>query len=247
MTVFPLMITAMTRSGGGDEASTLMGATLGLASRNGPRTLTVNNPAVEVSGETTTLAFPYSGRVGVDVKGLEYTLYGTWAIRPRSGHWWVENGAAWLGGHATQAADLPVSGAAVYRGNVTGLHSWDASLGAHIEGEVSLTGDFASRTVSGAMNNLRVFALDLSDFPYEAGRLNDIGFTAALDPARNVFTGTTRVIGEGAGGAKASAFSANATGAISGRFFGPAAREVGGVWTLTDGTLSVIGAFGAKQ
>ena len=58
-----------------------------------------------------------------------------------------------------------------------------------------------------------------------AGPLNDIAFDARFDPVANMFSGTLRVTTQPGG---PTAFAGNASGVISGLFFGPSANEVGG-------------------
>jgi hypothetical protein len=41
--------------------------------------------------------------------------------------------------------------------------------------------------------------------------------------------------------------SGSATGHIDGGFYGPAAQNVGAIWSLSDGTTSVIGGIAARR
>ena len=57
------------------------------------------------------------------------------------------------------------------------------------------------------------------------------------------FAGTTAATS--APGTQGS-LTGSAIGTFAGLFFGPAAQELGAVWTLSDGTATVIGTIGAK-
>jgi hypothetical protein len=231
--LLPLMLTSVDAKFAGDAATTGAGATLRLDWATDRAALTVNNPVSD--GSVVVLVL---GRLAPGAN-LDYTRYGTWWIAPTP-FGSLENGAAWLGGYDTAPSGIPATGSATYTGWTSGhIHEPRFHETGTVGGRVALTADFAARAISGAMTELHtMFEMQMP------GTIADIGFTATLDPARNLFSGTTHLKpqpGEG------TWFAPNATGAISGRFFGPAVNEVGGVWTLSDGGLSAIGAFGAKQ
>jgi hypothetical protein len=246
-TVVPLLITAVGGDFGGDETTTSQGATLGIDSGSGRQSLTINNSALAVVNVTATSApqKPVAGITGVQVftgpVQLDYTRYGTWIATVSSD---FGSRAAWLGGYETPVADVPASGTAVYRGSVAGLYSeyhlcacyWTTAL---LSGDVQISADFSARTLSGAMTNLR-----LGSDTYVTGPVNDIGFDAAIGTSGTRFSGTTRVTSQPGG---VSALQPNATGVVSGQFFGPSAQELGAVWTLSDDTRRIIGSFGARQ
>jgi hypothetical protein len=49
------------------------------------------------------------------------------------------------------------------------------------------------------------------------------------------------------GGVASVVVGVNMAGTATGRFYGPAANEVGGVYSLTDGTVTNVGSFVAKR
>jgi hypothetical protein len=57
--------------------------------------------------------------------------------------------------------------------------------------------------------------------------------------AGTTFSGATTA---GAAPANAAAITAGATGTIEGVFYGPAAQELGGHWTVSDGNRTAAGA-----
>jgi hypothetical protein len=121
-----------------------------------------------------------------------------------------------------------------------GLYSDYPSCGCaavtRISGAVQMNADFASSRISGTMTNLGFYTDG-----FRPGGLNDIGFDAGLDRAANQFRGTTRVTSNPGG---ARSLSDNATGVITGRFFGPGVEEVGAAFTLSDGVHAIIGSIG---
>jgi hypothetical protein len=251
-TTFPLLQTAVDADFGGDQATTNQGATLNLDRATNRWGLTLNNETLDIVDATATTAdhlvdgihefgAPISGgrNLQVMMKTLDYTVYGYWSIdtEPSNGTSASTNGGAWLGGYLTPSAAIPTSGSATYAGHVTGLYDLGSQSQALIIGDVQINADFGAQSVSGAMTHLQA-----SDILPSA--LNDIAFSASLDPSRNQFRGTTRVTSMPGG---PYTFSANAAGTIAGRFFGPNANEVGGVWTLSDDGHRLIGSFGAGR
>ena len=79
--------------------------------------------------------------------------------------------------------------------------------------------------------------------PYHFLKWNDVSFSASIGTGTNRFSGTTA-----ATSAPGTGFSlaGSATGTINGAFFGPAAQNVGAVWTLGDGSISAIGTIAGK-
>lgn len=100
--------------------------------------------------------------------------------------------------------------------------------------------DCITIVLSGSMTNVSLLDGDgmFADTPP-----GDIAIAARFDGSRNFFSGTTSVTSFPN---NVAAMTANASGAIAGRFFGPSAQEIGAVWTLSDGVRQMIGSFGAK-
>jgi hypothetical protein len=257
-TTFPLLQTAVAINSGfsGDASVTSQGATLSYDKSSNRYLLTLNDEDVGVVNATATredhlvngfhtFGTPISGgrNLQTDVVELTYTSYGYWLIErfPQVGSYEWTNGGAFLGGFVTPPGSIPSTGNATYTGNVTGLYD-EAFLGgdvALLSGNVSVTIDFSARSVSGQMTNLQ-----LGSDSVRHSAMNDIAFNAAFNPAQNLFNGTTHVTTVPNG---SSAFTADATGVIQGRVFGPTADEVGAVWTLSDSVRRLIGSFGAGR
>lgn len=184
----------------------------------------------DVDGYSASLGL-YGGR-----DALSYMDYGVWANEQSDGTVAVGFG---VGGLETRPENIPTTGTATYDGGVIGIAVNDG--GAYsVLGDVSMTADFATGEVNGTFTNM--FAVSTS--APVATAWNDITFNANIAAGTNEFSGTTAVTG---GNVNPGGLDAGATGDIGGKFFGPGAEEVGGAWTISDGTTSAAGSFDAKQ
>jgi transferrin binding protein len=147
-----------------------------------------------------------------------------------------------LFGFDTPFQAMPVSGTALYQGQgtVRGLIAGPDANGL-LQGDANLNVDFESGKVSGKLTNIT--AVDPcapgSGLPW-----NDVSVNATLATGTNKFSGTT-----GAASQSASPFAlkSTATGNVHGAFYGPAADNLGALWTLSDGTLSASGGVAAHR
>ena len=257
-TIFPLMITAVGPAFSGDSATVNAGALLQAGA--GQLSLTLNNSELGVNGVRPN-SYPYNqnfyapdGRPVIALLGaddnLDYTRYGYWTVPTAVNPYYDRAGGAWMGGYATPPSQIPVTGSATYNGRLVGLASSYPTCGCddfeEFTGNVQMSADFGSRELSGSMTNLR-FTDSMSSF--DLIPLNDIGFGAAINPAQNMFTGTTWALTVPFNPHPTFSYAVNAgaTGSISGRFFGPSAQEAGGVWTLSDGLHRLMGSFGVTR
>lgn len=155
------------------------------------------------------------------------------------------NHSAYVYGYETPRAALPASGTMTYSGNVVGrtfqASNFFAGFSArsfYIFGTATVQVDFARRTATGQLSNLRI-----SDgFGRVGGSpTNAVTFSANFPDGHVV--GTTAVsLWTGDTGPAAQ-------GTIAARFYGPGARELGLVWTLyrSDGEMSAVGSIGTRQ
>jgi hypothetical protein len=187
---------------------------------------------------------------------LKYTLLGTWAVyaadtyhpdqadegRPR----YV---GEFVAGFQTPPSAMPTSGSATYS-LAQGVLGWMAtpqsgqSVAFHVEvvqGDANLTVDFASGQLTGTFTNMLVGdgVAILKGGPYPAW--NDVSISASISGA--TFAGSAATTSYPTG----SLSLGPATGTIRGGFYGPAADEVGAVWTLSDGRNTAFGTVGAPK
>ena len=192
---------------------------------------------------------------------LDYTFFGEWTFsnQPNSDPIRFVKGVF---GYETPAAAMPVSGTAAY------TSAAGSSVGGYLVGEIfaangdaiaslyggnaSLSVNFATGQISGALTNF------IAHQEYGGDGYNppwyDISIAASISGGTNKFSGaTTRgstsvpLSGTGAIGPVSTALSASAQGSINGAFYGPAAQNLGAVWTIGDSNVFAIGSFGAAR
>lgn len=248
-TEFPLlMAAALGGPGNGDATTTTAGGVLG-ADQNGTFKLTINNPALGISNVDATTRSQqgvfYTSST-VNSANLDYTRFGYWSRD--DGIDGVFNLGAWTTGFVTPTASLPAQGTATYAGKASGLYNVaisatsPADFDSSFKGDVSMSANFGTSTLSGAITNITATSL-YSSAPL-TGPVNDIGFSASIDRTNGLFAGTSSVAGQATG---PYAFGPTASGLINGRFYGPSAAEVGAVFNLSEGSRRLLGSFGAKQ
>lgn len=160
--------------------------------------------------------------------GLEHLLYGAW-LNPSADIGFLERGilAASVHGTFTPATAVPSAGTASYQGAATGfLVSADGAI-RDVSADVALNADFAAGSMTFASGAAREL---------ETGALRpELATTGTLVISSERFAGT---------GTAANGWS----GSIDGRFFGPAAEEVGGALDLRGVRIErYLAAFGAGQ
>jgi hypothetical protein len=206
----------------------------GLSAIGHPEIDLVGTPPVELSwhrysssgfvafqaSEIALIANPYSA-------GWAYQSFGAWSYSNVS----VTSKSF---GSATPAIAVPSSGTATFSGTFGGFYTSPEGLGSLAAADVSVTADFGARSLAFATSNTTI-TRDLQTSSAAPG-LNLTG-SLTYAPGAGTFTGTL----VSAGGTMA--------GPTNGRFYGPAAQELGGVFVVkaADGPESLTGAYGAKR
>lgn len=137
-------------------------------------------------------------------------------------------------GSVTPASAVPSSGTASFVGKLGGIYvspSGDASMAS---ADVRVQADFGSRSLGFASSGTRL-TQDLKGTT-PAPHL-DLAGTLAYSPAANTFAGTLRNAG------------ATMSGSTTGRYYGPAAQELGGVFTVKSANTAetLTGAYGGRR
>jgi hypothetical protein len=162
--------------------------------------------------------------------GWSYQSFGLWDS------YGVDGGSAGSRtfGAVTRASAVPTSGAASFTGKLAGLYVSPAGQGSMAAANVTLNADFSNRSLTFSSTGTQL-TRNLSTAT--AAPNLDLRGTLAYSPATNRFTGTLT----NAGGTM--------SGASTGRFYGPAAQELGGVFTVKApaGVETFTGAYGAKR
>jgi len=196
----------------------------------------LSNPAQTIIAA---VSDPYSGTTA-----WNYQSFGVWSIA---------NGSvsAMSYGAPTAFASLPTLINAAYAGELIGRYS--AVTGDDMNGNVlagplqfglradvtaTVTINGGTREVNFSSTNSRLEAIAFPEF--NDNRFNIPNATLAISGGANSFTGA---ITSGSG---SNAVTLNGT--ADGRFYGPAAEELGGTFVLQGaGGRAVVGGFGAKQ
>lgn len=135
-------------------------------------------------------------------------------------------------GAATPGNAVPTSGSATFTGKLGGFYVSPAGEGSIAAGKLSVNANFASRSLSFASSGTTL-TRDFSTAT-AAPQLNLNG-TLTYSPGADAFNGTLT----NAGGTM--------SGTSNGQFYGPAAQELGGVFTVKSPTTveTFAGAYGA--
>ena len=183
-------------------------------------------------------------------QGLSYTVLGSWeahaqpppdVAHPPSGP--LQSVTWFVLGYETPAVAMPTSGQASFGAWAKGTVF--TPIDGHISkfdvyGPGTLLADFATGKITGGLSKMTAYALTADRFPAGDAPWNDVSISASIAAGSNKFSGTTAVTS-----APENIFSltSQATGSIEGAFYGPAAQNLGAIWTLSDGKSSAIGGL----
>ena len=159
----------------------------------------------------------------------------------------VTNGIAYYGfGFETPATAMPTAGTANFRGTAEGYvysSTHGKITGAYVAGDAALSVNFQSGSITGAFTNMKA-NLSSMDFTNLSSQWNDVSLNASIAPRSTKFSGTTAVTSTPQ---SPLTLLGNATGHIDGGFYGPAAQNIGAIWSASDGTTSVVGGVAARH
>lgn len=180
------------------------------------------------NGDDTTLLLRRTG-TGNGGSGLSYLSYGLWERETdQAGNSDLERWAMFVYGLRTTASQLPASGTARYTGTLDGLWTTD-SASYRLSGTSALTADFANNSVSGTLT--------------ATGTDRATGARTAMD----ILTGTASISRSDASFSGSMTGNGGFAGSWNGGFFGPAATEAGGTFTVSRGAERASGVFVAGQ
>jgi hypothetical protein len=209
--------------------------------------LDINFPQVSLSwrdgrgAQTVSCGLQTCNAAGGGASAVQVNALGSAAWNYQTfGYWLVDTGlpANIIGaisvGNPTAASNIPTSGTATYNGLSGGLYVDAAGNLSQQTAAMTAAVNFTTRTVNFSTTNSAIR-------PWGS----NVGMTAAptLDmsaPALTYAAGTNQFSGP--------VTTAGMTGTAVGRFYGPAAQEIGGTYSLTNGAIqSMIGGFGGKR
>jgi hypothetical protein len=157
--------------------------------------------------------------------GLSYSTLGMWMHQPDGSITPTHVGVLAVGAE-TRSSDIPTTGSANYNGVMTGIYANEGRL-YRVGATAAAQANFGTRTI--ALNTAGSQRVEL-DAPAAAPVADaglDLSGTLTYDPGRNVLvnSGSFRTTG-----------NRMPTGYARGRFFGPAAAELGGSFFVRNGS-----------
>jgi hypothetical protein len=177
--------------------------------------------------------------------GYSYVAVGGWEQRAGN-NGPVQSSTALSFGYETPSSALPTTGTATFTG-LASANVFKPVSGtiaeASIVGSANLSATFSSGQVTGTLTQMKQWdGVSTSTSPFTFLPWNDVSLNASIAPGTSRFSGTTA-----ATSAPGTGFSlaGSATGHIDGAFYGPAAQNLGAVWSLSDGSGSALGTIAA--
>ena len=174
--------------------------------------------------------------------GYSYVAVGSWDQKANSAP--LQSSTVLSFGYETPTSAMPKTGTATFSG-LASANVFKPVSGtiaeASIVGNANLSANFSSGQVTGALTQMQQYD-GMGTQPYHFLQWNDVSLNASIAPGTSKFSGSTA-----ATSAPGTGFSlaGSATGHIDGAFYGPAAQNLGAVWSLSDGTGSAIGVIAA--
>jgi len=159
----------------------------------------------------------------------DYQTFGTWVTGAGTGSGQVGFSSM---GATTSSANIPTTGAATYSGYTGGRYSAANGDDYFTSSSLTANANFANRTLAVTSSNTQVTRDLLS-----ASSNSNLNFTGSLayNSGSNQFTGNITTTG-------------GLNGTMTGKFYGPSANEIGGVFaTQPSGVQLYGGSFGAKR
>ena len=174
--------------------------------------------------EVRMIANPYA-------QGWNYQSFGVWNTQTMSAGGSITSSSF---GAATPASAVPSTGTASFVGKLGGIYVSPVGEASMASADVRVNADFGNRSLSFASQGTRL-TQDLKAST-AAPQLN-LGGTLTYSPATSTFSGTLT----NAGGTM--------SGSSTGRYYGPAAQELGGVFTVKSANTAetFTGAYGGRR
>jgi hypothetical protein len=232
---FPLLIGSLQKSSTGlSQVSGDQGATLRVVSSSQTfSTVQLTIPSLGVN-ETFNLNSSLASGGGQVIDGLSYAVIGLWIVRQPANSLNLVTDSEFVLGYETPQAAMPTSGTAAFSGMGWVQASVYKTVGTEIQnteviGDASISANFGSGAITGSFTKMQTG----NSQPW-----NDVALTANIATGTNRFSGSTAAASSPG---KTMSLSGSATGRIDGAFYGPAAQNLGAVWSLSDGTGSALG------
>jgi hypothetical protein len=187
--------------------------------------------------------YPYD--YGEATFGLSYVALGGWGQWGWDGTQQLDKPLGTFGvfafGYQTPQNAIPLSGKATFDGVTLGTVF--TPIGTDIRAtdviaDAAFSVDFGSGKITGALAQSHYLGVG-GWVPW-----NDVSVSASIAAGTNRFSGATAVTSAPQG---AFVLNSSATGSITGGFYGPAAENLGAIWTLSDGITTAVGGVAAGR
>ena len=242
LTTLALAILAGCGSGGGGGGTTVAPAAppraeraLGPAQTSEPLPPATNIPTTTIQtsfGGDFSPTDPITSFANGSAPGeFNYQTYGTWTRAPSDFAQLMSRST----GQATPTAALPTTGTATFTGTARGVYTFAGNATRQATtADMSATVNFGAREVGFSTSNTV-----LGPGGGGEGARPELNMTGTLRYSAGVNNFSGAVTAPGAG----------LSGSANGRFYGPAAQEIGGVYSLgsPDGISGMTGGFGGKR
>jgi hypothetical protein len=190
--------------------------------------------SISCGGGTCLAQSPTASAVAADavVLNWNYQSYGVWAtdLSPSS---WVAGAVS--AGRATPGNAVPTSGNAVFNGIASGFYFDSSGMPFATAASMKADVDFSNQRIGFSTSNTTLVSTN-SGVPSPDGSGLNLSGNFSYQKGVNAFSGPVNTA------------NSQLTGQGSGRFYGPAAEEIGGVYSLQGtGVSRMIGGFGGKR
>ncbi|QDX80427.1 hypothetical protein B9N43_03605 [Denitratisoma sp. DHT3] len=162
-----------------------------------------------------------------------YMTFGTWFEDRTTGSTAQGVNGSFVYGSATDPASIPSTGTASYAGNISGTYFLaNGAEPPDTHASMNATVDFSARSLSFSTQNSRIYNSYDNTYDQATNKVTIVNSNATAAPELNMNGTLTYAAGS-------NVFSGTVTdaggrsGTATGRFFGPAAEEIGGAFGLS--------------
>lgn len=238
-TAFPVLSTTLQVTSNGLSPVANQGATSTVVSSSAASAIyQISVPSVGVSATA-----QISPELPTNV--LSYVALGAWQ-QSTSGA--LTSYTEYVFGYETPPTSMPTTGTASFTGTAQGtvFTPGTSFVGTGVNGVAALSVNFASGNITGAFTQMQYVnpANPGSSAAPNYLPWNDVSVNANIGAGTSQFSGSTAVTSTPQ---SPLSMKASATGHINGGFYGPSAQALGGIWSLSDGTNSVLGTVLANH
>jgi len=249
-TVTAATITSTNATSAGDTSLTMTHGTDGVTIQNNQSNFSANNQdnSRNIEGLTATNKMDGVYANGGNTTSYTYMTFGSWfnAVNTGGTNYNLATGD-YVYGSATTPANIPTTGTATYTGSISGAYfpASGTNQPPQTYADMSATADFAARSLSFATSNSKTYNNYNSNYDSTTGKTTVT--TDAVAKADLNMSGTLTYSANSNLFAGSVADGGGRSGTATGRFYGPAAEEIGGTFGLTGNGSTHTGHFVGRK